>query len=284
MSCDEKNEPMQILSLGAGVQSSTLALMAAHGEIGPMPDCAIFADTQAEPASVYKWLDWLTEQLPYPVHIVSKGSLTTVVTQYRTNKDGKQSARNILPLFVDTGVGPAGAVMRGCTMDHKISPLLKKERELANVKRGEKSVKCISWIGISVDEVVRMKDSRVAWCKHRWPLIEKGMNRHDCKQWMNRNGYPEPPRSACVYCPFHSNNEWRRLKEDDPDGFAEAVRVERMIQKLHGTARDGMPGRIKGVPFLHRSMVNIGEVDFSTETDHGQLDMFQNECEGMCGV
>jgi hypothetical protein len=48
------------LSLGAGVQSSTLALMAAHGEITPMPVAAIFADTQAEPASVYRWLDWLT--------------------------------------------------------------------------------------------------------------------------------------------------------------------------------------------------------------------------------
>lgn len=30
---------LRVLSLGAGVQSTTLALMAAHGEIGPMPDC-----------------------------------------------------------------------------------------------------------------------------------------------------------------------------------------------------------------------------------------------------
>ena len=29
---------LRVLSLGAGVQSTTLALMAAHGEIGPMPD------------------------------------------------------------------------------------------------------------------------------------------------------------------------------------------------------------------------------------------------------
>jgi len=36
---------LRALSLGAGVQSTTLALMAAHGEVGPMPDCAIFADT-----------------------------------------------------------------------------------------------------------------------------------------------------------------------------------------------------------------------------------------------
>ena len=38
---------LRILSLGAGVQSSTLALMVANGEIDPV-DCAIFADTQSE--------------------------------------------------------------------------------------------------------------------------------------------------------------------------------------------------------------------------------------------
>lgn len=32
---------LRVISLGAGVQSTTLALMAARGEIGPMPDCAI---------------------------------------------------------------------------------------------------------------------------------------------------------------------------------------------------------------------------------------------------
>lgn len=64
------------LSLGAGVQSSTLALMAAAGEVTPMPDGAIFADTQAEPASVYRWLDRLETMLPFPVHRVTAGSLS----------------------------------------------------------------------------------------------------------------------------------------------------------------------------------------------------------------
>jgi hypothetical protein len=36
---------LRALSLGASVQSTTMALMAAHGHIGRMPDCAIFADT-----------------------------------------------------------------------------------------------------------------------------------------------------------------------------------------------------------------------------------------------
>ncbi len=50
---------LRVLSLGAGVQSTTLALMAAHGVVGPMPDCAIFADTGWEPKAVYDHLAWL---------------------------------------------------------------------------------------------------------------------------------------------------------------------------------------------------------------------------------
>ena len=32
---------IRIISLGTGVRSSSMALIAAHGEIGSMPDCAI---------------------------------------------------------------------------------------------------------------------------------------------------------------------------------------------------------------------------------------------------
>src|ERR1700760_2898815 len=68
---------LRVLSMGAGVQSTTLALMAAHGEIGPMPDCAIFADTGAEPAGVYEQVEWLSSGnvLPFPIHTVTAGSL-----------------------------------------------------------------------------------------------------------------------------------------------------------------------------------------------------------------
>ena len=87
-----------IISLGAGVQSSTMALMAAHGEITPMPVAAIFADTQAEPTSVYRWLDWLEKQLPFPVYRVSQGSLTDACLKTRTNrKTGRPYYSNMIP-------------------------------------------------------------------------------------------------------------------------------------------------------------------------------------------
>ncbi|AMS45394.1 hypothetical protein FHS67_005214 [Aminobacter aminovorans] len=68
---------LRVLSLGAGVQSTTLALLAAQGIVGPMRDCAIFADTGWEPASVYAHLRWLMSAnvLPFPVYIVSAGNI-----------------------------------------------------------------------------------------------------------------------------------------------------------------------------------------------------------------
>jgi len=61
---------LRILSLGAGVQSSTLALKIKQGEI-PMVDAGIFADTKGEPKAVYDWLEWLKKQLNFPVHTVT---------------------------------------------------------------------------------------------------------------------------------------------------------------------------------------------------------------------
>ena len=98
---------LRALSLGAGVQSTTLALMAAHGEIGPMPDCAIFADTGWEPQAVYDHLAWLMSPnvLPFPVHIVSDGNIRE---QLIGAGQGNRSAS--IPAFART-VTPAGAVV-----------------------------------------------------------------------------------------------------------------------------------------------------------------------------
>jgi hypothetical protein len=267
-----------VLNLGAGVQSSTLALMAAAGEIGPMPDFAIFADTQAEPISVYKWLDWLETQLPFPVHRVTQGNMTEAMMTFRTAKDGRVWTKSMIPAFMQAPDGSIGLLGRSCTAEYKITPILQNLRKLCGIKRGEKNLQITQWIGISYDEIQRMKPSRDKWTQHRWPLIEREMRRHDCIAWLKQNGFPEPPRSACSYCPFHNNTEWRKLKYNEPEAFAEAVRVEKELQRTKKAAAD------RSVPWLHRSCIPLEEVDLSTEEDAGQLDMFGNECEGLCGV
>jgi glutaredoxin len=276
------SEPIHIISLGAGVQSSTMALMAACGEITPMPVAAIFADTQAEPKSVYTWLDWLEKQLPFPVHRVTAGSLVEHSLKIRHSKKtpGNIYIRGAIPAFVENPDGTKGLLGRKCTADFKIRPLVKFTRSLCDWKRGEKRLLVIKWIGISYDEIWRMKESREKWIRHRHPLIDSRASRVDCLSWMSKHGFPEPPRSACSFCPFHSDQEWERLKRNEPEAFLDAVDYENRLQ-LAASKQNVL----KGKPWLHSSMRAIGLVDFTAKLpSHQQLNMFNNECEGMCGV
>jgi hypothetical protein len=267
-----------IISLGAGVQSSVMALMAAKGEFQPMPDAAIFADTQAEPASVYRWLDWLEKQLPFPVVRVTAGDIVATITTPRRKKDGSGWwVQSNIPAFVRNADGSDGMVQRQCTETFKIEPIRKAVRKLADIKRGEKTVQVTQWIGISLDEIHRMKVSLEKWQLNRWPLVEAGMKRHDCLRWMERNGYPPPPRSSCVFCPYHSNREWRRLRDEEPKEFARAVEVE----KLYQSAKD--KGRIHGQFFLHAQRVPLSEVEL--DEPRGQGWFWGHECDGgSCGL
>ena len=61
----EKEPKLRILSLGAGVQSSTMALMADAGEFGIKPDAAVFADTGWEPEPVIKHLEYFNYNLDF---------------------------------------------------------------------------------------------------------------------------------------------------------------------------------------------------------------------------
>ena len=89
-----------VISLGAGVQSSCMALMASRGELlGIKVDFAIFADTQDESAKVYRWLGWLESQLTFPVHRVTVGSLSKSTLQMRTTKDGRKFSRTNIPFY-----------------------------------------------------------------------------------------------------------------------------------------------------------------------------------------
>lgn len=275
-----------IIALGAGVQSTTMALMAAHGEITPMPDCAIFADTGAEPAAVYDHLGWLRSAnvLPFPVEIVAAGNIRDdTYAALRGEKHGKGRAATA-PFFAPGKDGKGAPLRRQCTSHYKIEPMNRRIRELFGAKKGQRLPKgsnAIVWMGISTDESYRMKPSDQWWIERRWPLIEARMSRWDCLQWMMRNGYPQPPRSACTFCPYHSDNEWRRLRDEQPDDWADAIKVDAAIRQGFKTIQG--TNATKQL-YVHRSLVPLPDVDLSTPEDRGQLSIFGNECEGVCGV
>lgn len=271
--------PLLALSLGAGVQSSTLALMAVHGEIPP-PDCAIFADTGAEPKAVYEWLNKLESLMPWPLHRVMKGD--GLLENIKGAINGGRFAG--APFYTENEAFNAtdkeGQLRRQCTREFKVEPITQKLRSLIGAAKGErlagKGTLVIQYIGISLDEIIRMKPSRERWIEHQWPLIEKRMTRWDCMMWLQKHGYTVPPKSACSFCPCHGNHEWRFLRDNDKAAWNQAVEVDRMI-------RGGVRGT-KHALYLHRDMKPLDEVDLSTDIERGQMSLFENECEGMCGV
>jgi hypothetical protein len=269
---------LRVISLGAGVQSTTMALLAAHGEIGPMPDCAIFADTGWEPAAVYEHLRWLMSPnvLPFPVHVVSAGNIHADLMERNSARSGRRFVT--IPAFTLEPDGHAGIGKRQCTAHYKIEPLHRKMRELLGKGRRDRMPAGIieKWLGISVDEIIRATPSRVNYVVNRFPLIERRMHRRDCLEWLKQHDYPRPPKSACIGCPFHDDVQWRDIRDNRPDEWAEAVKVDAAIRAPYGSFR--------GEQFLHSQCVPLDQVDLSTAEDHGQLNLFNNECEGMCGV
>lgn len=263
-----------------------MALMAAAGEITPMPDAAIFADTQWEPKAVYDWLGWLEPKLPFPVYRVTAGDLWKAASRVRRTKDGQRSyIQTAIPIFMASAEGDGLTVRKGigkrqCTRDFKIRPVERKVRELVGLKRAFKGMPPLAtvWIGISADEAHRAKPSSTPWIVRRHPLLEADIDRIDCLDWMADHGYPEPPRSACLWCPFRDDASWMSLA---PDEFATAVAMESQLQLAYASA-----SAIKGTPYFHDSLKPLREVKFypKPKDTSRQRRLFAAECEGMCGV
>ena len=269
----------KVLSLGAGTQSTVMALMAEQ-EIGGLekPDIAIFADTKWEPPHVYEHLDWLEKQLSYKVLRVSAGDIRENVLAGVT-PDGNNFLD--MPVFLVNPDGTKSVAARQCTNHYKIIPIHKELRKILKLKPGKRAPKDIQvemWMGISADEAHRMKPSRDEWITNRFPLIEMDLTRAHLYAWFEKN-YPGRylPRSACVGCPYHSNMEWKWLKENDPKSFQDAVFVDRAIREV-----PQVRGSLRGTGYLHKERKSLDSVDFS-QTDNYE-DFMASECEGLCGV
>jgi len=253
---------MSVLSLGWGVQSFTLAAMSALGEI-EHADVLLHSDTLHESRLTYEYAAQMTTWLEaHEMRVVTvknpTGGFWEVV---------KRPGQTHVPAFTLSPLGKSGQLRRSCTHRWKIVPMrrwLQAHRDGAQIKQ---------WIGISTDEFMRMKPSDVKYITHRWPLIELGMSRNDCINWLTSHRIEVPSRSACTFCPYHSAIEWRRIQQI-PDDWQEAVTVDRKLRKL----------RPPYDLFLHPARIPLEEIDFRSQEEHGQMRMWDDECSGICGL
>ena len=274
------SEPYRVLSLGAGVQSTVMALMSEKGEYGlPKPDIALFADTGWEPQAVYDHLKWLKTQVSFEIRTVSAGNIKENLRQGIMPNKSKFIG---IPVFIDKNDGGNGIMRRQCTAEYKLKPIHQELRKILELKPRQpvpKDIKVEMWVGISVDEIVRQKPSQEEWIEKKFPLIDNGLSRAQLHQWFQKH-YPDRtlPKSACIGCPYHSDGIWKDMKENDPDSFMDAVQMDIELRSN--------PNITALVPdakaFLHRSRQPLALVDFNNTT--GYQDQMNEECEGLCGI
>lgn len=291
-----------VLSLGAGVQSTALALMS-HKQVVPdhVPrfDCAIFADTGEEPDDVYEHLEWLIKEVApsFTVLIRSRGKLGDDL-QYggREKYDGSRFAS--IPAFTtaEDGESVGGMVRRQCTSEYKTSVIDRAiRRDIIGLKPKQRipnDVTVHQYVGLSFDEPGRVFgngnkpgakariEATSAYRAH-FPLYEMFLTRKVIRGWLDRYGIPHVvPRSACTFCPFHSDPEWIRLKADTK-AWGRIVEIDRALRS-DSVAAKGMARRM----YLHRSCLPIDQVEFdpTERPEQNDINFSAFDCEGMCGV
>jgi hypothetical protein len=266
---------MQVISLGGGVQSTALFLMNLQREIDPPANFAIFADTGWERAGTYQNIDCLNairlEAGFPPIWRVSIGDIRSEMLSTKKDDHMPMFTSVVTPQLRFDGEDEmqTGQLRRQCTNHYKIRAINTAIREEYGM------VARTQWIGFSVDEVVRMAPSRVAYVTHRFPLIEKRMDRADCERWLIERGFPVPVKSSCIGCPYHTDVEWKSLSPsewEDACQFDEAIRDKRLHR---GRNRDNKL-------FLHRSLIPLREVRLGRDESGDRLK--DDGCDGGCWI
>jgi hypothetical protein len=199
---------------------------------------------------------------PFKIVIVSEGNIIADTIEYL---QGEKKRVASLPLRLS---GNGGLIMRQCTNDYKIRPLRKYLKKIRN----EKIVNL--WTGISLDEIERIKDSNVKYIKNIYPLIDKRIRISQIIDYFKINNYPEPKKSACLICPFHSDSYWKALKSHYPDEFMKACDFDDAIR---------IYPNLKRKTYLSKHLIPLRDINFEKQYTFEFPELIE-ECSGICGL
>src|SRR3990170_330259 len=201
--CNSDNPQLRVLSWGMGVQSTTLAVMSALGDL-PRLSVILSTDLGWERAATYQTADfyttWLRERGLH-VEIIHTGDIR--------EKAAKEHIH--MPFWTSHG----GPLQRQCTQHFKIRPIRRRIRELLGFHASKPPTPppgaAEMWIGFSWDEMGRMKKSSVAYITNRFPLIEMRMTRQQCEEYLHARDLPIPVKTACIGCPYRTAAEYLEM-------------------------------------------------------------------------
>ena len=232
---------------------------------------------------MYETLDWLRAQVSFPIVTTDNGRSLRDDVFNGVNAQGKPWL-TVPAYLADQDGKAAGINWRQCTKNYKLDPIRKKVQEVLGVKPREAlsdETWVEMWLGITTDEIARVKTSRLWWIGHRYPLIDDmPMTRDQCMSWFKER-YPDRTlsRSACIGCPFRSSSSWLEIKHSEPDLYQDAVGIDAMLRSSEHNAGRMFHKRA----YLHHQRIPL-EQALAFDSQEREVNGFINECEGHCGL
>lgn len=233
---------------------TAIAALIIQGKL-PKPDIAVIADTEREKRTTWEYLDSVInpnlKAIGLEVVRIKKSDFMTEDDPDVLTNWGSPGVT--IPVFKKNEGGPEGRNPGLCSDRWK-------RRIVQRYVRSRGVEKCYVWLGMSTDEMRRVRVSDIAWYQNRYPLIfDFPMRRGECIRLVtDEMGWPEPPQSSCWMCPNHDDKHWLHLKTNQPDEFQKAVEFELEMQKHRADF------------YLHRSCIPLDQVIFET----GQVNLF----------
>lgn len=223
---DRKTPTLRSVPYGGGVQSTALLVLAARRTIDfPLFLFANVGDDSENPATtayVHEIAVPYAELHGIELAILDRhrrtGEIETLMD--RLTKEGSRS----VPIPVRMSNGAPGT--RSCTVDFKIKVVGKElKRRGATPDRPATLA-----VGISLDEMHRAHNRKEVVCEQvTYPLLDLRLSRQDCRNIIEREGLPIPPKSSCFFCPFHRPATWGDMARDEPELFEKSAQLEDLL-------------------------------------------------------
>lgn len=233
---------MKILSFGAGMQSTALALMSCENAMAshstpfplvPIYDDVVFCDLGFEPP-------WVLQQVEFTRKACQAAGIRFDVLDAPLYKDFMENfgeRRTIsIPWWTLTSDGHKSKMPRNCTIDYKVEVISKFVRwELLGYRKGQRlrdeDRKAHEMhMGFSYEERKRCKESPSPMFVNKFPLVEMELVRADNYAYIRDKWGLETKASACSFCPFHTNYFFAYLKDNEPTTYAGVVELDELLR------------------------------------------------------
>lgn len=244
---------MKILSCGAGMQSTALALMSCENSIKgkdthilvPVYDAVVFCDLGGE-------RKWVYDQVKFISDACKKANIDFYILK---NKNLKEDYFNnygkdrvcIMPFWSVDQNGKKGRMRRYCTIDYKIVQIQNFVRwDLLGYKKGArtrtKDIKAHEMhLGFTAEESRRISESKHKLFLNKFPMVEMGLKRADNYAYCKEVWGLETKGSACLFCPFHTNYFYKECKETCEEDYKDIIRFDELLENGEANARIGVP-------------------------------------------